>query len=74
MNRDSRDHTRQQYERRRREAAARRARLAAAKAHEARAVCKARGRFNRSATSEEHGILLAWAGQNGLEVSLGRWG
>lgn len=37
-------------------------------------VIQARGRFNRSATSEEHGILLAWAGKNGLEVSLGTWG
>jgi hypothetical protein len=39
-----------------------------------RRVVQARGRFNRSATSEEHGILLAWAGKNGLEVSLGKWG
>jgi hypothetical protein len=39
-----------------------------------RRVVQARGRFNRLATSEEHGILLAWAGRNGLEVSLGRWG
>jgi hypothetical protein len=39
-----------------------------------RRVVQARGRFNRPATSEEHGVLLAWAGQNGLEVSLGRWG
>jgi len=27
-----------------------------------RRVVQARGRFNRSATSEEHGILVAWAG------------
>jgi hypothetical protein len=39
-----------------------------------RRVVQARGRFNRLATSEEHGILVAWAGRNGLEVSLGRWG
>jgi hypothetical protein len=39
-----------------------------------RRVVQARGRFNRSATSEEHAILLAWAGRNGLEVSLGSWG
>jgi hypothetical protein len=37
-------------------------------------VVQARGRFNRPATTEEHGILLAWAGKNGLDVSLGSWG
>lgn len=38
-----------------------------------RRVVQARGRFNRSATSEEHGILLAWAGANGLAVGVGNW-
>jgi hypothetical protein len=38
-----------------------------------RRVVQARGRFNRSATSEEHGILLAWAGANGLAVGMGNW-
>jgi hypothetical protein len=37
-------------------------------------VVQARGRFNRTATSEENAILTRWAGMNGLEVSLGRWG
>jgi hypothetical protein len=37
-------------------------------------VVQARGRFNRPATTEEHGVLLAWAGKNGLEVSLGNGG
>ncbi len=39
-----------------------------------RRVVQARGRFNRTATSEEHAILMRWAGMNGLEISLGRWG
>jgi hypothetical protein len=39
-----------------------------------RRVVQARGRFNRPATSEERGILLAWAGKNGLDISLGEWG
>jgi hypothetical protein len=39
-----------------------------------RRVVQARGRFNRLATSEEHGILVAWAVRNGLEISLGTWG
>jgi len=39
-----------------------------------RAVVQARGRFNRAATSEEHGILLAWAGRNGLRVVAGSSG
>ena len=39
--------------------------------NEARAVVQARGRYNRSATSAEHRILLRWAGQNGLSVNVG---
>lgn len=39
-----------------------------------RRVVQARGRLNRPATSEEHGILVGWAGKNGLEMSLGKWG
>ena len=38
-----------------------------------RRIVQARGRFNRAATGEEHGILLEWAGANGLELSLGKW-
>ncbi len=37
-------------------------------------VVQARGRFNRSATREEHAILLAWAGRNCLQLCLGNWG
>jgi hypothetical protein len=39
-----------------------------------RRVVQAHGRFNRPATTEERGVLLAWAGKNGLAVSLGGWG
>jgi hypothetical protein len=42
--------------------------------NEIRRVVQARGRFNRTATSEEHAVLMRWAGMNGLEVALGRWG
>ncbi|HEX4447075.1 MAG TPA: PcfJ domain-containing protein, partial [Polyangiaceae bacterium] len=40
---------------------------------DSRRIVQARGRFNRAATGEEHGILLEWAGANGLEVSVGKW-
>lgn len=41
--------------------------------NESRRIVQARGRFNRPASSEEHAVLMAWAGANGLEVSLGKW-
>jgi hypothetical protein len=42
--------------------------------NEIRRIVQARGRFNRTATREEHAILMRWAGMNGLEPALGRWG
>ncbi len=39
--------------------------------NESRAVVQARGRYNRRATSAEHRILVRWAGQNGMTVSVG---
>jgi PcfJ-like protein len=39
-----------------------------------RAIVQARGRFNRAATSEEHSILMAWAGMNDLRIVVGQWG
>lgn len=36
-------------------------------------IVQARGRFNRMPTSQEFTIMTAWAGQNNLDVSLGRW-
>jgi hypothetical protein len=42
-------------------------------AKDLRRIVQAQGRFNRTATGEEHGILLEWAGANGLEVSVGKW-
>jgi hypothetical protein len=37
-------------------------------------IVQARGRFNRVATPREHGVLARWAQENGLSISLGRWG
>ncbi len=41
--------------------------------NESRRIVQARGRYNRPASSEEHAVLMAWAGANGLELSLGKW-
>ncbi|HMR08178.1 MAG TPA: PcfJ domain-containing protein [Polyangiaceae bacterium] len=34
-------------------------------------IVQARGRLNRVATSQEHQVLMTWAGENGLEVRTG---
>jgi hypothetical protein len=38
-----------------------------------RRIVQARGKCNKAATSRDHTILVAWAGMNNLEISLGRW-